>query len=166
MTNTKKISWLTVLSSGLAVALFTFIANKAWEIYRHHGVGPKYVDISIRFEDKRLLLFVRNNSDEPLDLIRAKIDIDEPELLKTETLGAYPDVSKVYDVSATSGSATLEVVDDRLVIRLEITQAIAPKAADYFGITLVGLTGPVNLSNAKVRAELEDIKGNLYVVTR
>lgn len=166
MLKRKKIVWLTVLSSGLAVALFTFIANKAWEIYSHHSVGTKYVDTSIRFKDNSLLLFVRNNSDEPLDLIRAKIEINEPELLKYETMGTYPDVSKVYDVSVTSGSAKLEIVDNRLVIRLKITQAIAPKAADHFGITLVGLTGPMNLSNVKIRAELEDIKGHIYEVKR
>lgn len=120
----------------------------------------------MQFDDNRLFLFVRNKSDEPLDLIRAVIDIDEPELLKTETLGAYPDVSKVYDVSVTSGSAELQVVNNRLVIRLKITQAIEPKAADHFGVTLVGLAGPVNLSNIKVSARLEDIKGNIYVVKR
>lgn len=164
--NRKKTVWLAVLSSGFAVALFTSISNKVWEIYRHHNVGPKYVDTSMQFDDNRLFLFVRNKSDEPLDLIRAVIDIDEPELLKTETLGAYPDVSKVYDVSVTSGSAELQVVNNRLVIRLKITQAIEPKAADHFGVTLVGLAGPVNLSNIKVSARLEDIKGNIYVVKR
>jgi hypothetical protein len=164
--NRKRKVWLTVLSSGLAVALFTFIANKTWEIYSHHSVGPKYVDTTIRFEEERLFFFVRNNSDEPLDLIGAKIQIDEPELFKNETLGAYPDVSKVYEVSVTSGSAKLEIVDNRLVMRLKIIQEIAPKAADHFGVTLVGLTGPVNLSNVKIRAELEDIKGNIYLITR
>ena len=99
--------WMTLLSSGLAVALFTFVADKAWEVLRHHSVGPKYVDTSVRFEDHKLFLFVRNNSDDPLDLVHAKIDIDAPELVSTQALGAYPEVSKVYDVSATSGSAKL-----------------------------------------------------------
>jgi hypothetical protein len=164
MTRTRKVRWPAVLSSGLAVALLTFVANKAWEIYRHHSVGPKYVDTSMRFEDNKLLFFVRNNSDEPLDLTRAKIDIDEPELLKNETLGAYPDVSKVYDVSTTSGSAKVEVVADRLVVNLKIIQAVAPKAADHFGFTLVGLAGPIDLSHVKLHAEIGDIKGNTYIV--
>lgn len=166
MAKAKKIAWLTMLFSGLGVALFTFVANKAWEAYRHHPVGPKYVGTSMRFEDNRLFLFIRNNSDEPLDLVRAKIDIDAPELVKTEALGAYPDISKMYSVSATSGTAKLDVVDNGLVLSLNITQAIAPKAADHFGVTLGGLAGPVDLSNVKIRAELEDIKGNKYVVAR
>ena len=162
----RKIAWLTILSSGIGVAVFTFVANKAWEVYRHHPVGPKYVETSIRFEDNKVFLFVRNNSDEPLDLMRAKIDIDEPALLKTEALGAYPDISKVYDVSATSGTAKLDVTDKGLVLSVRITQAIAPKGADHFGVSVVGLTGPVDLSTAKIHAELEDIKGNKYAVVR
>lgn len=156
--------WITVLSSGLAVALFTFIANKAWDAYHHHRLGPKYVDASIRFEDNKVLLFIRNNSDDPLDLTKAKIDINDPELLQSETLGAYPDVSKVYDVSATSGSARLETVNNRLVVKLDIAQAIAPKAADQFGVTIVGPAGPLDLSNVKFDVEIQDMKGHTYVV--
>ncbi|MEO0248594.1 MAG: hypothetical protein ABIN58_03410 [candidate division WOR-3 bacterium] len=162
----RKVAWLTILSSGIGVALFTFVANKAWELYRHHPVGPKYVETSIRFEDNRVFLFVRNNSDEPLDLMRARINVDEPALLKNEALGAYPDISKVYDVSATSGTARLDVTDKGLVLNLNITQAIAPKGSDHFGVSLVGLAGPVDLSTAKIQAELEDIKGNKYTVAR
>lgn len=162
MANGEKSIWITILSSGLAVAIFTFLANKAWEIYSYHPVGPKYVEASIRFEDGKLFLFVRNNSDEPLDLVRAKIDISEPELVKTDVLGAYPDVSKVYDVKPTAGTATVAMADNSLVLNVRITQAIAPKEADQFGVALVGLGGVIDLSKLKLHAELEDIKGNRY----
>jgi hypothetical protein len=165
MTTTKHSPWITLLSSGLVVALFTFVAGKAWEVLRHHSVGPKYVDTAVRFEDHKLFLFVRNNSDEPLDIVRAKIDIDAPELVSSPALGAYPEVTKVYDVSATSGSAKLDVVANHLVVRMKIIQAIAPRGADHFGIALSGLTGPVDLSKATIHAEIDDIKGNVYVVT-
>lgn len=166
MPNAAKLVFLTkFLSSGLAVALFTFVADKAWQTYSHHALGPKYVDTALRFEGDKLLLFVRNNSDEPLDLVRAKIEIDAPELLKDGALGAYPEISKLYDVSPTAGSAKLQIVADRLVVQLKIIQAIGPKTADHFGITLNGLAGPVDLSNDTIHAEIEDIKGHTYLVT-
>lgn len=118
---------------------------------------------TLRFEDNKLLLFVRNNSDDSLDLTAAKIDIDDPELLQSP-MGAYPDVSKVYDVSTTAGSAKLETDNDRLVVKLHITQAIPPKAADQFGVQIVGPAGPLDLSNVKFDVEIQDIKGHTYVV--
>jgi|SRR6516225_10449931 len=165
MTKSKNAVWLTLLSGGLGVAFFTFVANKAWEMYRHRPVGPAYVESSIRFEGNKLLVFVRNNSDEPLDLKRAEIDIDEPDLVKAQVLGAYPDVSKVYTASASVGSASLDAGDKGLVLTVSIAQAIAPKAADQFGVSLDGLAGPVDLSKVKVRAKLEDLIGNKYTVT-
>lgn len=148
------------------MAIFTFVANRAWETYSHHAVGPKYVNAAMRFENGQLLLFVRNNSDDPLDLVSAKIDIDAPELIDIKNLGAYPDVSKLYDVSTSSGSATVQSSSNGLSVQLRIAQAIAPKAADQFGIKLIGLAGPVDLSAAKVHAVMRDIKGNTYVVAQ
>jgi hypothetical protein len=163
MAKKKQTVWLAVLSSGLAVAAFTFVANKAWDTSHHHHLAAKYVDTSLRFEDNKLLLFVRNNSDDSLDLTAAKIDIDDPELLQSP-MGAYPDVSKVYDVSTTAGSAKLETDNDRLVVKLHITQAIPPRAADQFGVQIVGPAGPLDLSNVKFDVEIQDIKGHTYVV--
>jgi hypothetical protein len=166
MPKSRKAVWITILTSGLGVALLTFVANKAWEVYRHKSVGPEYVDASIRIEDNKVFVFLRNNSDEPLDLQRAKFSLDEPGLVSSQALGAYPDISKLYTATATSGSTNLEVVNKELVVTLHITQAIAPKAADHFGVTLVGLVGPLDLSKARIRAEFEDLKGNKYVATR
>jgi hypothetical protein len=164
MDKAKSTVWVTILSGGLGVAIFTFVANKAWEAYRHHPVGPAYVETAIRFEGNKLLLFVRNNSDEPLDLKRAQIQIDEPTLTKSELLGAYPDVSKVYTASTSAGSVSLDTADQGLVMTVRIAQAIPPKEADQFGVELQGLVGPVDLSKVKLRAELEDLKGNKYKV--
>ena len=158
----KKTIWPALLSSGIGVALFTFVASKGWELYRHRGVSPKYVDASVRVENDQLLVFVRNRSDDPLDLTGASISIDDPALVSTAAMGAYPDVSKVYTVSRAPGSSRLEIVDDRLVVRLQIAQAIAPSGADQFGFALKGLAGPVDLSSAKIDVELEDMKGNRY----
>jgi hypothetical protein len=166
MDASKSKAWVAIVSSGLGVALFTFVANKAWEVLRHHPVSPKYVDTSMRFENNQLFVFVRNNSDDPLDLTEANLNIDEPSLTDVPTMGAYPDVSKLYDVASTRGSAHLQVVDNRLVVKVKILQAINPKAADQFALTLTGLTGPVDLSRAKIQAQLHDIKGHIYIVSR
>lgn len=157
-------AWITVLFLSLAVAIVSTMTYKAWEVYGHHPVGPEYVQTSMRFEDGRVLVFVRNNSDEPLDLVRARLEIREPELVSTEVLGAYPDVSKIYDVKPTTGTATIAVSGDSLLLNVSITQAIAPKAVDHFGVALDGLAGPVDLSKVKLHAQLEDIKGNRYTV--
>ena len=55
---------------------------------------------------------------------------------------------------------------DQLIVTVDITQAVAPKADDHFGLELSGLTGPVDLSQAKIRVRLEDLKGNIYRVDR
>ena len=57
MDKAKSTVWVTILSGGLGVAIFTFVANKAWEAYRHHPFGPAYVETAIRFEGNKLLLF-------------------------------------------------------------------------------------------------------------
>ena len=155
--------WLTLLSGAFGAAIFTFIATKAWEIYQHRPVGPDYVQASIRFEDDKLLLFVRNNSDEPLDLKRAAIAIDDPSLVESTVLGAYPEISKIYTVSTSKGGHTnLEVMDNGLMVTVDISQAIPAKDVDQFAITLNGLAGPVDLSRVKLHASLEDMKGNRY----
>lgn len=166
MPKSKKSIWITLITSGLGIAVLTFAANKAWEVYRHRSIGPQYVDATIRLEENKVFVFLRNNSDEALDLKLAKFSVDEPALVSTQALGAYPEVSKVYTVTATSGSSNIEIVNNELVVTLNITQAIAPKGADHFGIALVGLLGPLDLSKAKIRAEFEDLKGQTYVVAR
>jgi hypothetical protein len=163
--------WLTLITSGLGVAIFGFVANKAWDGWTHRATGPETVQTSLRFEDRRLFLFVRNNGDEPLDLVRARIDIDEPALVGQEVLGAYPEVSKVYSASASAsgaaapGSVSVAAASGGLVLDARIAQAIAPKAADQFGFGLDGVAGPVDLSRLKLRVQLEDIRGQHYTVT-
>jgi hypothetical protein len=162
---TEKRLWMTLLSSGLGVALFTFTAEKTWEIYRHHDAGPRYVALSMRLEANQLLFFVRNNSDEPLDLTQATIDVDQSGVTRDFFMNVYPDISKIYHVTTTTGSASLRRIGDMLVVTLQITQAIAPKAADQFGVSIAGPVGPIDLSRARIRAELRDIKGQLYSIS-
>jgi hypothetical protein len=164
--------WLTLISSGLGVAIFSFVANKAWDAWSHRATGPATVQTSLRFEDSRLLLFVRNNGDEPLDLVRARIDIDEPALVSQTVLGAYPEVSKVYSVSASASGAAARgsvsvaaTAGSGLVLDARIVQAIAPKGTDQFGFALDGIAGPIDLSRLKLRVQLEDIRGRHYSVT-
>ena len=146
MTNKMKLAWFSaIFSSGIIVAIFTFGADKAWELFRHRSIGPKYVDTSVRFENNKLFVFVRNNSDEPLDLMRVKVNIDDSKLLNSPVMGAYPDVSQLYSVSVDTGSASIEIVNNQFNINLNIVQAISPKESDHFGIRLDGLTGPVDL---------------------
>ncbi len=157
---TSRISKITtILFGGLGVAIFVFVANKIWEAYSFRDLGPKYVTTSMRFERDTLFLFIRNNSDEPLDIIESKIKIAN---LDDKSLGTYPDVSKLYDVSSLN-STELSSSKDTLIIGLRIIQAIDPGKADQFGIKLEGLFGPVDLSKAYIRAELYDTEKNTYI---
>ena len=165
MASKKTAVWVTLLTSGLGVALLTFMADKGWEFYQHRNVGPEHVYAALRLEDNKVFVFLRNNSDEPLDFKRATIFLSEPTLVDSQAFAAYPDITKVYTATATSGSANVDVVGKQLVVTLHITQSIAPKGADHFGVALAGLAGPLDLSKATVRAELEDLKGKKYVVT-
>lgn len=153
--------WPIVLSSGLVVAIFTFTSDKAWNYLHHHKVGPSYVDSSIRCEEGRILLLVRNNSDEPLDLVSARVNINSPELTSIDALGAYPDISKVYRVTS-SESTKLQRLGTSLIVDMKIAQAIPPKGLDHFGFELIGPIGSVDLKKANLWAEFWDIKGNHY----
>jgi len=166
MAKRKSSVWVTLLTSGVAVAALTFGLNKSWDVFHHRAIGPKYVQTSLRFEDGKILLFVRNNSDDPLDLVDAKIDVDDPDLAKTAALGIYPDISKVYEVKSSAGKGTIAAADNGLSLDVRIAQAIAPKAADQFAIGVVGLAGSVDLSNSRIRAQLRDIKGRTYTVAQ
>src|SRR5262249_50537303 len=64
MAKRKSSVWITLLTSGVAVAVLTFALNKSWDVFHHRAIGPKYVQTSLRFEDGKILLFVRNNSDD------------------------------------------------------------------------------------------------------
>lgn len=164
---TKGNKWLAaVLSSGLVVALATFFVDKAWERWQHAEVGPAYVDGSMRFDGDRLLLLVRNRSDEPLDLVGATIEVEESSLSNTGSLGAYPEVSHIYDAKATSGNARVQQSASGIVIMVDIAQAIEPNEVDQFGVQLEGVAGPVDLSRLPIRASLTDVKGNTYRISR
>ena len=165
MPRSKTPVWVALVTSGLAVAAFTFVGDKVWQVVRHRSVGPEYVDTSIRLEEGRVLLFVRNNSDDALDLVRATITLNDPSLVATSALGAYPDISKVYTVESTVGPTTVAAEQAGLVLNVGMAQAIEPRGADQFGFSIAGLAGPIDLTRTTVRAVLHDIRGNTYSVS-
>ena len=92
-------TWVKLLCGGLGVAAFTFAAPIVWQKISHRSVGPDHVVAALRVEDGVLLLLVRNNSDEPLDLVAADIEIGgvgKP----AEEFGAYPATSHLYEVDS------------------------------------------------------------------
>jgi hypothetical protein len=159
----KATTGLVILTSGLAAAIFAFIADKGWPILRHHGVGPRYVDASIRIDGDNLLVFMRNNSDDALDLVQATIDVLKPDLQQAPfPLGVYPPISQTYHVTPAIGNASVKAIPGGLEISLKIAQAIPSKEADQFEFQLTGPLGAADLSGAKVVVTISDTRANVY----
>ena len=153
--------WLSLLCGGIGVAIFAFVAPKVWDFVAFKELKPDYVKASLRRDGDNVVVFVRNLSDEALDLTKARIVITGLEPGATR-LGAYPEVSKLYVIDATTGAATVERVEKDLVAMIRITQAIEPGDKDQFSFTLSDRVGAVNLAGAAIKGELFDIEGNAY----
>lgn len=129
-------SWAKVLFRGLGVAVFTFAATPLWN--SHRSVGPDYVHVALRVEYGALLLFVRNESDEPLDLVRTEISLNQAKN-HSGVLRAYPAPSRLYEVHSALRTE-LAHEDEKPVVKLRIAQAIEP---DQFGTKSVGDQPPL-----------------------
>ncbi len=162
MSARKATTWAKVLFAGLGVAVFTFVANTVWERLSHRSVGPDYVHAALRVEDGVLLLYLRNESDEPLDLVLAEIEINQAKG-GGGMLGVYPVPSHIYEVESGS-DAELEQQEGRLVVKLRISQAIEPGDADQFGFKILGPSGPLTPAAGSVKGTITDLQGNKYYV--
>lgn len=153
-------NWTALLFGGLGVAVFTFAAPIVWKALTHRSVGPDYVNAVLRVENGTVLLLVRNNSDEPLDLVQANIEI---KTLKSQNsapeFGAYPTPSHLYEVEAKS---TVKLTQEKGLLRLTvpIAQAIEARQVDQFGFRIKSLTPRVG----SMTGEVVDSKGNVYKV--
>jgi hypothetical protein len=155
-------NWMGVLFGGIGVAAFTFAAPIVWQNVSHRDAGPDHVVASLRVEDGTLFLLVRNNSNEPLDLVEAEIEIDgvgNP----AEEFGAYPAPSHVYEVNAKS-TAQLTQRDGRLSVKLRIAQAIDPGQVDQFGFRINGPAGSLTPAIGSLSGKVMDVRGNVYPV--
>ena len=155
-------TWVKLLCGGLGVAAFTFAAPIVWQKISHRSVGPDHVVAALRVEDGVLLLLVRNNSDEPLDLVAADIEIGgvgKP----AEEFGAYPAPSHLYEVDSRS-AAELTQRDGRLFVKLRIAQAIEPGQVDQFGFRIKGPAGALTPAAGSLSGKITDVRGNVYRV--
>lgn len=155
-------NWVKVLFGGVGVAAFTFFANTVWERVSHRSVGPDYVNATIRFDQGALLVFVRNESDEPLDLVLVEIEIEQP-ANQGGVFGAYPKPSHLYEVESKS-DAVLTQQGDRLFVKLRVSQAIEPGNADQFGFKIKSASGPLQPYAGSISGKLTDLRGNVYRV--
>lgn len=153
--------WMKVLFGGLGVAVFTFLADAVWDRVSHRSAGPDTVHTALRVEDGALYVFVRNDSDEPLDLVRAQLTIRSP---KPDVMGAYPLPSRIYRV-VSEREAQLDQQDDLLLVQLNIAQAINPGEADQFGFSIEDRARPLTPGQGTVQGEITDLKGNVYAVS-
>lgn len=136
MTRKKPSIWVTILTGGLGIALFSFLADKAWVSSQHHKVGPRFVDASIRVDEAgEIMFFVRNNSDEPLDLVQARIELD----MADSTLEVYPSISKIYRLEPAPRGVSLTTEAGKLLVSVNITQAIEPRSLSE-NATLAGFS--------------------------
>jgi hypothetical protein len=154
--------WTKALVGGLAVAAFGFAAPIVWQKVSHRSVGPDHVDTSMRVADGELLIFVRNNSHEPLDLVEAEIELERDRKDALE-LGVYPMPSQLYRIDSRS-AVELKQQDRRLFIKLKIVQAIDPGKFDQFGFKIEGPDGALTPAVGSLSGKMVDAKGNVYRV--
>jgi len=165
MKKVAKSRWLvTLLGAPIALAVFSFAAPIAWNALTHRSVGPKYVNATVRVENGQLLLFVRNNSDDPLDLVGADIAIKIQQAGEAaQEFGAYPVVSHLYEVDSPS-AAQLKQQNGQLLVTLKITQAIEARQADQFGFKITDRAGPFTPPIGSLVGKIVDTKGNSYPI--
>lgn len=154
--------WLKVLFGGAGVALLAFAAPLLWDRISFKELRPDYVQTSLRREGDKIIIFVRNLSDEPLDLIKARIVISGAESPTNSRLGTYPEET-LYIIDPTTGKATVERDEGTLVVSIAFGQAIAPGEPDQFSFKL-SRPGTIHLEHALISGELFDIRGNAYPI--
>jgi hypothetical protein len=164
MKKVAKYGWLvTLLGSGLIVAIFTFAAPIVWMAVTHRSVGPKYVDAAFHVENGTLLLLVRNNSNDPLDLVEADLEIKIQQAGDdTGEFGAYP-APHVYEIDSKS-PAQIKQQNGRLLVTLKIAQAIDAGQVDQFGFKITERAGPLTPPIGSLVGKVIDVKGNIYPV--
>ncbi|NJM30692.1 MAG: hypothetical protein HC855_11855 [Rhizobiales bacterium] len=152
-------NWITVAFGGIGVAAFTFFAPIAWDKYTHRPVGPDTVETSLRVEDGQVFVVVRNNSDEPLDLVEAEIEF-QGITAADQGFAAFPEPSHLYEVDSRL-NAKLTQNQDNLRISTKIAQAIEKGQVDQFGFKISG--NAMKLQNAKsISGKVKDINGNVF----
>jgi hypothetical protein len=157
--------WLvTLLGSGLIAAVFAFAAPIVWTTVIHRTVGPKYVSATLHVENGTLFLLVRNNSNDPLDLVEAEIEIKIQQAGDSaQEFGAYPVPSHLYEIDSAS-AAQLKQQNGRLLVTLNIAQAIEAGQADQFGFKIRDPAGPLTPPVGALVGKVVDAKGNIYPI--
>ena len=153
-------NWVKFLFGGIGVAAFTFAAPIVWERVSHRNLGPDQVETALRIDDGVLYLLVRNNSDDPLDLVEADIQI-EGVADASEGLGAYPEPSHLYQVDSTSATQ-LSQQGGRLFVTMRIAQTIKPRHLDQFGLKISGPSGLLRPAPGSMTGTILDMKGDVY----
>jgi hypothetical protein len=165
MKKVAKHGWLlTLLGSGLIVAIFTFAAPIVWTVATHRSVGPDYVSAALHVENGTLLLLVRNSSNDPLDLVEADFEIKIPQTGDSaQEFGAYPAPSHLYEIDSTSATR-LKQQNGQLLVTLKIAQAIEAGQVDQFGFKIRSLAGPFVPPVGSLVGTFVDTKGNIYPI--
>jgi hypothetical protein len=158
-------SLLKILFGGLGVAVFTFTASLTYDYFHFRSVGPDYVDAVLRTGEGNLAIFIRNRSDEALDLVAAEL-ILASEHIPQDRVRAYRNYSHVYTVTMGNASAEAVAAAGKISSRLSITHAIEPGEFDSFAISVVADDEALILDASSVQLTLLDIKGNLYQVVK
>ena len=158
-------SLLKIFLGGLGVAIFTFTAPLTYNHFHFRPVGPDTADAVIRTAEGNLAIFIRNRSDEALDLVAAEL-ILASEHFPQDRFRAYRAFSHIYTVKLGDVTTDAVAAAGKISSRLSIAHAIEPGEFDSFGISVVADEGPLGLDASSVQLKLLDIKGNLYQVVK
>jgi hypothetical protein len=159
----KKEGWISIVFGGMGVALLSFAAPVAWNHLTHKHLDAEHIRVSVRYEAGTVTVFVRNRSDEPLDLTEARVTIIAADLPPPQ-FGAYPEVSHVYAVDGKGRYASIERDDAGIVVKTKILQVIEPGGYDHFSVALSGDVVPPDLLSVDFAVVLVDSNGRLYEI--
>ncbi|MFN0194804.1 MAG: hypothetical protein ACKVP5_22980 [Aestuariivirga sp.] len=152
-------NWITLAFGGIGVAAFTFLAPIVWDKFTHRSVGPDTIETSLRLEGGQVFVVVRNNSDEPLDLVEAEIEFSGL-AAADQGFAAFPEPSHLYEVDSRL-NAKLTESQGKLRISTKIAQAIAQGDVDQFGFKISGNALKLESANS-ITGKIKDINGNVF----
>ena len=155
--SSNRITVIELLFGGVGVALLSFLAAQAWSIYTKKNISSDSVDVALRANGSAVVIYIRNNSDENLDIVKTELLIRDDEI-ETEMLGVFPEVSKTYIIDSLPNAVINTNTSNSLEVFAETGQAISPGGVDQFEIMLRGPLGFIDLSDSSLKVKLHDIK--------
>lgn len=160
--------FVAILTSALLAAVVGAAIPLGYEIMKIKPLTEANISLSQDFENGSLLVFIRNRSEQPLDIVAVDLALPTKsvpaEVVEAayaaepiDKLGSAPLLSQNYFVNGSS--LTVRASDNRelIVLSFNVLQAIAPGEHDFFSFEW-----PSTFAEEVTQIGLIDIEGNRF----